>query len=1341
MTREAELARKDAEIAALKERLARASLPSKTDDAASHGDIVKPPRELFVSPVGSDTAVGTSAAAPLRTLAHARDTARSLRAGGNCNVIVNLLDGVFRLDAPLVFTREDSGTAWRSAPQNSAPARIAGATQVDFSTGTLSKDPRLPPAARGNVLSIELASVLGDDIDYGNWCAPVRSCVLGAADRLELFAPALPADSGSEPQLRPATLARYPNIDSPPGPHGTGSPFRGYMAIGAAPASPGAATIAVPWLGRGAQGLPAGDRPMRWRNSPQAMLHGMWSFQWTDNFVGLYNVSQTNESFGTYNVTNDGHYWPPREGMPYYILDLLEELDAEGEYWIDRAHGTLFFWPPSNLNATVAEISTCCNAKTARGIVGVPLVSLTNVSAFAFENIALGPGRGQGVDCNNCTDVSLSNLTVSNFNGMGITVSGGHNVTVSRVTVRDVGDAGVVVEGGDRERLLPSGHSVVDCDIGHFARWRTTAAPGIKMGGCGITAAHNEIHHAAHHGIEVWGNDMVMEGNDIHHVVLQTYDSGAIDNGYSGVTSGDLTWRGCRVTRNRFHSLGDEANYPLSPSQAKLARIQTAVYLDDHVSGWTVDHNIIASVNMGAFIHFGRDNDFHHNLFLEAGLAVAFEDCNCCNHCTEDGMCDKHLQLLNETRRWPAWPEYLARYPGLRNLTFPCQGWNNSLRSNAFVASSGVSQQWSTNTTLPVKWGEPPSCQSPASNFETASVAQAGFVSADPLRSLDFRLKNGSPVWAATGWTEQLPTQFGPRPLKADDSCFDAAELARKGAEIAALQGQLVRVSLPSKTDDAATVGRLPGSAIQELIDAAAALPKPAVVEVPAGDYDFAGESLLIAGHSQLTVRSTGSATLWFACGKGVHVANSSQVTVSGFTQDYTRPCFAQGVLRRLTVPSDPEDKHADAFADVEFDAEHFPLPQGPDYPPTKPPPPSGSGPPKSHIAVKLTLWDPTTLRIIVHGNHLVSSSTRLNGSLFRVAFSGCSDCVIPPGTLVTVHPRLGLSHGTGRPGGLTYLITNSSRVTTVNHTLHGSATEALVEAGGEGNHTWRSVRLVRREGQQPLRLLAANADGFHSSCVRIGPKLLDSELSFTGDDLLNIHSRMSFVLRPLGPTSAYIIDTEGSSSPGDYDESTYMFPETRSGDAIAFWHLTNLSSAGSATVVSATRCTLPSVIAEARGAWDAINSPPFSQHIGHDFGTRVWRVEWQQPVAVQRFAVVDAPRLRPTGAVVRNTHFHDAYTRFGLFESPGIVVQGNVFERAFPFFVGATGVGWVEGPPFVSGVTVVDNVARDCYQGDGGAFIAIAAKTGIQSFANNSCFDAAGAPVSPCTQNDDLYV
>ena len=198
------------------------------------------------------------------------------------------------------------------------------------------------------------------------------------------------------------------------------------------------------------------------------------------------------------------------------------------------------------------------------------------------------------------------------------------------------------------------------------------------------------------------------------------------------------------------------------------------------------------------------------------------------------------------------------------------------------------------------------------------------------------------------------------------------------------------------------------------------------------------------------------------------------------------------------------------------------------------------------------------------------------------------------------------LSHGSGQAGGLTYLITNSTRILTVNHTIHGGATEAVVEAGGEGGHSYHNLRLIRRVGQHPVRLLAANADGFHSSCVRIAPKLIDSEISFTGDDLLNIHNRMSLVLRPLSSTSAFIIDTEGSSSPGDYDESTYLFPETRAGDTIVFWALKTLAAAGTATVASAERSTDASIIAEARAAYNAITQAPYSVRIGHDFGTRV---------------------------------------------------------------------------------------------------------------------------------------
>ena len=39
-------------------------------------------------------------------------------------------------------------------------------------------------------------------------------------------------------------------------------------------------------------------------------------------------------------------YWPPQTGAPYYVVDLLQEMDAPGEFWLDRASGELFIFPP-----------------------------------------------------------------------------------------------------------------------------------------------------------------------------------------------------------------------------------------------------------------------------------------------------------------------------------------------------------------------------------------------------------------------------------------------------------------------------------------------------------------------------------------------------------------------------------------------------------------------------------------------------------------------------------------------------------------------------------------------------------------------------------------------------------------------------------------------------------------------------------------------------------------------------------------------------------------------------------------------------------------------------------
>src|SRR5580700_3966630 len=65
--------------------------------------------DIFVSPSGDDGNAGTMDR-PVRTVEHARDLARGMTSGMNGDLVINLMDGTYRLSEPLVLTAADSGT-------------------------------------------------------------------------------------------------------------------------------------------------------------------------------------------------------------------------------------------------------------------------------------------------------------------------------------------------------------------------------------------------------------------------------------------------------------------------------------------------------------------------------------------------------------------------------------------------------------------------------------------------------------------------------------------------------------------------------------------------------------------------------------------------------------------------------------------------------------------------------------------------------------------------------------------------------------------------------------------------------------------------------------------------------------------------------------------------------------------------------------------------------------------------------------------------------------------------------------------------------------------------------
>lgn len=63
--------------------------------------------ELYVSPDGNDSNAGTKAA-PLKTLAGARDAVRKIKDGMTGDIIVNFRGGVYRQTAAVTFDTRDS---------------------------------------------------------------------------------------------------------------------------------------------------------------------------------------------------------------------------------------------------------------------------------------------------------------------------------------------------------------------------------------------------------------------------------------------------------------------------------------------------------------------------------------------------------------------------------------------------------------------------------------------------------------------------------------------------------------------------------------------------------------------------------------------------------------------------------------------------------------------------------------------------------------------------------------------------------------------------------------------------------------------------------------------------------------------------------------------------------------------------------------------------------------------------------------------------------------------------------------------------------------------------------
>jgi hypothetical protein len=618
---------------------------------------------FYVAPNGNDAWSGylpypnrTHTDGPFATLGRAQQAVRAFKKQHPTQkegITVWLEGGRYELHQTFALTAADGGTA-------QAPVRYAAwhRQTVSITGGKLIShwqpvtDPhileRLPEAARGHVLQCDLHS------------QGIQN--FGQLTRRGFGLPIVPAPLELFFRGEPMQLARWP--------------LHGYTTIATTPAGP-----------QGGEFGYEGDEPSRWSNDHDVWVHGYWTFDWADSYEKIASIDTAKHLIHT--VPPHGVYGY-QIGSRWYALNILEELAAPGEYYLDRDTGVLYFWPPASIYKGDTEVS----------ILTTPLITLTDASHVILDGLTIECGRGCGVQIVGGDHNLLVHCTLRNFGEYAASIgddtqnyqnaiyantllnrqSGSHN-GIEECAIYNTGSGGVLLGGGDRQTLTPGGNFVIGCTIHDYNRWDFTYRAGVNIDGVGNLIAYNAIYNAPHNAILLSGNNHLIEFNDIHDVCLDTGDAGAF---YMGR---DLSMRGNTVRYNYFHNIE-----PHIQRTNAFEGVQS-VYLDDCASGTTVYGNIFFHAGCAVMIGGGRDNTVDNNLFLDCdpaihvdarGLSWAKDWFN-----GKDPILISRLEAVHYNR-----PPYSIAYPHLANILQddPAVPKYNTITHNICVGGTWI--QW-----------------------------------------------------------------------------------------------------------------------------------------------------------------------------------------------------------------------------------------------------------------------------------------------------------------------------------------------------------------------------------------------------------------------------------------------------------------------------------------------------------------------------------------------------------------------------------------------------------------------------------------------------------------------